>query len=226
MGTFNDSEFFYLSLVTNNRDLQRQMMIRGFTLWFDPDGGKDRVFGIRFPLGMLEMGLMIRGGRNPERDLESFEENFEKSLVSLEIIGPDKEEPQMMFVSELQGIELKLDRSNQTFVYEVKVPLEATEDRPFAIHGQPGQTIGVGFEVAEFNREKFKDRMRPGDGGSRPPGGIGGRPGGLGGPSRNRRGHPQMPETFKLWVSVPLVTAEADAQPFRQRGILDSSRVA
>nr|NIR68886.1 hypothetical protein [candidate division KSB1 bacterium] len=68
--------------------------------------------------------------------------------------------------------------------------------------------IGVGFEVAEFNREKFKDRMRPGDGGSRPPGGVGGRPGGLGGPGRNRRGHPQMPETFKLWVSVPLVTSE------------------
>ena len=58
LGLLNDGEFLYVSLVSRDRQVVSQMMSRGFTIWFDAEGGKEKTFGIRFPLGLMASGGM------------------------------------------------------------------------------------------------------------------------------------------------------------------------
>ncbi|OGX24584.1 MAG: hypothetical protein A2Y03_10200 [Omnitrophica WOR_2 bacterium GWF2_38_59] len=43
-------------MISYSRGLAEQLMRSGFTVWFDPDGGKKKVLGIHFPAGMKGQG--------------------------------------------------------------------------------------------------------------------------------------------------------------------------
>lgn len=203
IGVSNDSEFLYLSLVANNQDVRRQMMMRGFTVWFDADGGKDKTFGIRYPMGVFGNGVMAwppprNGDEAPPRD-------FEMALQEFELIGPGKDERQKFTLGGAKGIEMKIDNSEESLVYEIKIPLYQSEGFPYAIQAQPGKVIGVGFETAEFDRKALREKIgRSGGPSGIPPGGMGGR-GRLGG------GRFERPEPFKLWTTIELANEVANA---------------
>jgi len=101
LGVKNDGEFLYVCLVSTDRMLRRQMMMRGFTVWFDPDGGKEKTFGLRFPIGMIDSGRMF-SGRGRGGDPESMREDFSRSLAELELIWPE-EERQPVFPLQMPG---------------------------------------------------------------------------------------------------------------------------
>jgi hypothetical protein len=214
LGVANDEDYLYICLVATDRELLRQIIVRGLTLWFDPEGGKEKTFGIRFPLGLIESGLMRMPGRgrggNQETVPETMRENFEQSLTKIEVIWPEKKE-RLRFdnVSALPGIAVKVKLSDaaDTLIYEIKVPLLQTEQHRFAIGTEAGERLGVGFETTQFDREKLRERMRKGGFG----GGRGGGRGGFGG--RGNRGRPQMPKPFELWVSVRLGSEGASLSP-------------
>jgi hypothetical protein len=208
VGFFNDEDYLYVSMTTSNRDIQRQFMAMGFAIWFDPDGGKKKEFGILFPVGMMEMGLMMRG-RGQSQDIETLRENFKKSLNDLEIFMPGEKEPRRMPVADATGIEVTVGDSHEQLIYEIKVPLHKSEIHPYAIAAKADKPIGIGFETAQLDREKMRERMGRGGMGSRPPGGgsggVGGGRGGFGGGrGGGMGGRPQMPEQFKLWAQVQL----------------------
>ena len=56
----NDSQDIYIQLCSRDRQVHAQILGMGLTIWFDPDGGKKKTFGIRFPLGMKGMPMMTR----------------------------------------------------------------------------------------------------------------------------------------------------------------------
>ena len=58
VGFFNDGSDLYLCVGSEDRGVRRQVLGMGMTVWFDPGGGKNKVLGIRFPLGRA-------GGRTP-----------------------------------------------------------------------------------------------------------------------------------------------------------------
>ncbi len=211
VGFFNDEDYLYVSMTTSNRDIQKQFMAMGFAIWFDSNGGKKKEFGILFPVGMMEMGLMMRG-RGQSQDIETLRENFKKSLNDLEIFMPGEKEPRRMPVADATGIEVTVGDSHEQLIYEIKVPLHKSEIHPYAIAAKADKPIGIGFETAQLDREKMRERMGRGGMGSRPPGGIGGGRGGVGGGrggfgggrGGGMGGRPQMPEQFKLWAKVQL----------------------
>jgi len=47
---FNDSEYVFIGLRTNDRELQRLVLHEGLTWWFDREGGGKRSFGVRYPV--------------------------------------------------------------------------------------------------------------------------------------------------------------------------------
>ena len=53
LGLMNAEAHFYICMVTEDRFVRPQMMGQGFAVWFDPEGGKKKVFGIRFPTGRI-----------------------------------------------------------------------------------------------------------------------------------------------------------------------------
>ena len=212
LGLLNDGEYLYLSVLSRDRETISQMM--GFTVWFDAEGGKERTFGIRFPLGLMASGA----GFSPrdmqqDRDPDARRQRFEESLTDLEIF--DGEESSMRFmVDAIHGIAVDAKLDAGTLIYELKVPLRQREAHAFAINAEPGDVIGVGLETPEIDREAMREQMRGrGGGGVGGPGGFGGPGGGgsgFGGPGGGRGGRggpPQLPDPLKLWTTVTLAPA-------------------
>jgi len=215
VGLINDENFLYLCFITNDRQLQRQIMGMGFTLWFDSAGGKGKKFGIRFPLGLRESGMSVRGIQPETRQGISgessgrFQELFENSLAELEILGPGKHDINRMAISELRAIDIHAGLFNGAFVYELKVPLVQDKDHPYGIGTKPGKKISIGFETPEIKRPgEMNKRIRISGGGMRGGGmrGRGMRGGGMkGGDMRSSRGI-EIPEPLKMWATVQLAS--------------------
>lgn len=220
IGLFNDDSNLYICLATTDQDLMRQVLGQGLTIWFDPEGGKEEGFGIRFPLGMRERGLGgerreggMLGREMMERpDPSAMRASLEESEPELEIVRG--EEATRMFVAQAAGIDLKIDETNGAFVYELVVPLDAGDSRPFAIRAAPGQTIGVGFKTPEMERPS----MGRGGQGGMPDGAMGGgrRGGGKGGGGRGGmmggRSRPNMPTPLDVWLQVDLASPGRSAE--------------
>jgi len=83
IGVINDDTYLYICLITRNRGLMEQLMRSGFNVWFDPEGGSDKVFGIHFPLGMQGGGMSIEagGGNSVFSDKKDLKERYENNDV-------------------------------------------------------------------------------------------------------------------------------------------------
>lgn len=228
VGFRNDRENLYVCLMVEEEFLQAQVMGQGLTVWFDPRGGKAKSLGIRYPLGMPrgERSEEPRGEPGPPPS-DSFPE---EALSALEIFRSEKEEPQKMEIAEARGIEIMAVPSRGLLVYELKIPLSQTETNLIAVGTQPGQTIGIGFEIPKPDLSKMPGPPSggmPGGGGRPPMGGVpgaggGGRPGGPpgGGPGGGMMG--EMPKGLKVWTLVHLSSGDTD-QPVK---LLSTSTMA
>jgi uncharacterized membrane protein YgcG len=205
VGILNDEDFLYFVLASGDPRTQVQVLALGFTLWFDPEGGKKKRLGINFPLGAREMGAMPRGGRPDPQELYELHESMDPELRILrEEVDAGKVSPVA-----LRGVEIALGRINGTLVYELKVPLRDLGQHDLAIGVEPGAVIGIGMETPEIDREKMREEMMGRMGGGRGGGmeGGGGRMGG--GRTGAGGGRPQPPEPIRVWAKVR--TAEVQA---------------
>lgn len=53
IGLYNDKEYLYINFDTSDPSIQHQMIEQGFTVWFDPTGGKEKRLGIFYPTGIM-----------------------------------------------------------------------------------------------------------------------------------------------------------------------------
>jgi hypothetical protein len=202
----NDDESLYLLLKTQNRSTQTQILRGGFTVWFDPSGGKARTFGLHYPLPREHTPLAA-----PEENFESpMAEGLDQTPLELEIIGPQSDNVQRMPVFDARGISVKTARTRGTIVYELCIPLKKNALHPYAIDMIPGKRIGIGLTTEEFKHTSQKKRASSEDGGEM---GVGlpGEEGGMEGHGRGRNGpHSSGPrlgtqlKMMNLWLSVQL----------------------
>ncbi|MFC2164656.1 hypothetical protein ACFLT2_06650 [Acidobacteriota bacterium] len=236
VGFFNDSEYLYICLLAEDYSIQRQVVMQGFTLWLDATGGKEKTFGIKFPLGMVAMGRdrmpTEMSDERPDRermeelqrerpDPEMIRKAFEQTLDELEILGPGKDERKRIKIEGAEGLEIRVRNETGLLTYELKVPLQSLGENSYAIGATPGALIGVGLEVPKPDMDEMRDMMNgrgggmtPGGGqpGGRPPGG--GQPGGMGGGKGGGRGgkgrgggsRPRMPDGLKIWAKLQLAS--------------------
>ena len=219
LGFFNDESHLYVCMLAEHPILQAQVVGQGFTLWFDPAGGKEKAFGIKFPIGMRggrEQMAFMRTQEN-ELDRDKMRQAFEKSLDDLEILGPGGSRKRIP-VEEAKGIEIKARNKTGLFVYELKVPLKSDNENPYAIGANAGTAIGVGLEIPEIDKDEMRAAMqgRMGGQGGMPPGGGGGRMGGMGGGMGRRGGQrPKMPKGLDVWASLQLAFGQSQEQTKR-----------
>jgi hypothetical protein len=202
LGVTNDDRNLFVCLTAESRLLQAQILFRGLTVWFDPRAGTKKVVGIRYPLGAAE-------GRGEQPEPEGFKSPPEGPLPGdtsiLEIIGPQKKSSLRMAAADVEGVEVKLARSNGLLVYEIKVPLVRTAAQPFAVGAFPGQIIAVGLETGSPADRRIVRRP------------LGGLPpmGGDAGYERGARAGgydmtPDVPKGLKLWARVQLTPASGN----------------
>ncbi len=213
VGVANDSNYLYVAFVTDDQSVQRQIMFRGLTVWFDYGGGEDKRFGIKFPTGV--QGTDFR--RTPEREEgsdESMRERIPLDTNEAEIIGPTENSQHRVRTSELKQIAMKVDFTEGRLTYGIKVPLIDNGPDPYAIGARMGTVVGVGFETgARIERQRSEEpgggEMPGGDEGGgygRYGGGRRGGRGGFGGGGRPARSGQQEP--LSLWAKVELATPE------------------
>lgn len=199
LGFFNDREYLYLCLLTTDSIDRAEIMTQGLVIWFDPQGGDKKTFGIKFPLGIPA------GERKTPVEINPREPEFENlpdvPMSEMEVIRSETEPRQKLNLAEAKGIEIKVVPSTGLLIYEFKIPLLRSEQHPIAVGAEPGKTIGVGFETAKLDLSQMRRRGTgtiPGGGGRPPMGGATGPgPGGF-------NGNPQIPEGLKIWAIVRL----------------------
>ncbi|MBM3298350.1 MAG: hypothetical protein FJY85_00135 [Deltaproteobacteria bacterium] len=203
LGVMNDDEFLYFCLTSTKAEVGRQVMFRGITVWFDPNGGEKKTFGIRFPIGPERIGMPMRPGR-PEREDTRAGSADPQALAELEFLGPTENDRQRIPRLFGQGLEVDLKSTPNGFVYELKIPLVYSSKHPYALETHAGGLIAVGVEsnVAERGPGAERAAGPSGTGGRAPGGARGGQMPGRSGATgaRSMMGG----ETMSLWVHVQL----------------------
>jgi hypothetical protein len=122
-------------------------------------------------------------------------------------VRSEKEETEKIGIGQAKdkGLEIKVASSSELFVYELRIPLVATETQPLAVGAQPGAQISVGIETT--GRNQIRPREGPGGikgGGMEGRGGMGGRFGGGGRGKREFNTQPDISQALKCWLIVRL----------------------
>jgi hypothetical protein len=141
-----------------------------------------------------------------------------EAIGHLEVIGPGKDDRRRleMAFAKTVGLDVASRMSEGVLVYEIRVPLSASEGQPYAVRSTPGGTIGLGIETGEMPRPGG----RGDEGGGRGSGMGGGAPGGGGGmgggggrggggmgggpPGGGREGGMREMKPIKAWIVVHL----------------------
>jgi hypothetical protein len=210
IGVYNDKQYLYLRLSSRDKTMQRKILWLGLTVWFDNKGGKEKRFGIRYPLGTViegqpiipdipgkgagRSGMMDRLKKMRRSRIRKAPDHLSGILEGAEsepiLLGPDENDRYIMFDGKIEslGIIAKVDSLEGNFVYELKVPLKQNERTPYAVGIDIAGKIGIGFETGKMDRKKMGGRRGSGSGmegsaafGREAFGGKGGRDPGSGG---------------------------------------------
>jgi hypothetical protein len=174
LGVANDAENLYLTFTPGDDAMQRQVLMLGLTVWFDPQGGKAEYLGIRFPRGMRGRRSSSHGAP-ADISTDAGRQRFAAGLDTLEVLRAGSQEGDRYAIDQLDGVVVCARLVGDVLVYELKMPLERTRERPHAIGARPGDVLGIGLQTPVMDRRRTREGM-PGAG---PPGGGG--PGGSGG---------------------------------------------
>ena len=226
-GIRNDAEALYMCLVTSDRELVRKIVGNGLIIWLDSDGGKDRSFGIKYPVGMIGRGASARefmgAKRDPNNRLndDQFDLLFEQQFTELQVLAQKGKEKNMYALKEAKekGLEVKASMKNGILIYEAKTPFNF-DGGIAAISLDSSNPVGVGLEtpnidLAEIRKNRSRDSSAMGgadseggmSGGRRGGGGRGGMGGGRGGGMGGRQ-EMNTSSPVKIWTTVALAEAQ------------------
>jgi len=151
VGMQNDSAYFYIRILAPEEEFRRRISGPGMTIWFVPDDGKK--VGILYPMGT--------------------------GIHDLEVLGADRDDRTLFSPLQVPGVSVRLGSSDGSSMYELKLPLVASKERPYAVGAPPGSTVRIEIQT---EKEIAGGREGGGAGEGRYPGG--GEGGGFGGGRR------------------------------------------
>ena len=147
-GVQNDAEFAYV-VVSSNDPKWRPLLEGGLVVWLDPTGGKAQTFGIWLP-GPAEPAVP---GSTPTPSASAGSTGVSTEVLDqFDLLGPGKSQRRLVDITPELGIEVASGLIGDAVVYEIKVPLQKTETRPYAVGAQPGARIGIGLATPETPR--------------------------------------------------------------------------
>ncbi len=215
VGFMNDARYLYACLLIEGVEGQDPLRLQGLTVWFDPAGGKDKVVGIQYPLGMANRrgkpGAPAEEPQEPPVQGEDQEgapgappARRDGELRFLRKGVP----PETMSLERAanEGVLVATRAAEGSSVYELRIPLALS--RPgIAIGSTPEGTVGVTFETGPLPMGSLR-----GVGAGAVAAGRG-NPGGYSGNYRGRRGmNLELPPEVKFHVEVRL-SPEGGAAP-------------
>ncbi|MGD9221956.1 MAG: hypothetical protein PVH22_01845 [Desulfobacteraceae bacterium] len=209
----NDATIISLCVAVGRKDLIERFQRGGLTVWFDPQGGEQRVFGIHLPDKDTEMfprgpGPAVSGLKPRDRQAPppGGKPPLLEPLKQLAVTYSKATGPLSMTISEVRrtGLDIGIGRTRDgRLVYEFNIALRAA---PSLSELKPGMNVGIGILTDGFGQDG------PKRGSPRGPMGIADFGGGPGGPgpggdmraSPGARGFGKRDKPFEVWLKVTL----------------------
>lgn len=220
----NDAEALYLCITTSDEAIKRHLRMAGLTLWFDPMGENERVFGIHLP------GDESRASRQRPRPgagrVPSAEDHGGRSLPNEPALSPFEAPnklavtyagatgPLTMTLVEVRrtGIDIGVGQlPGGRLVYEFGIAFKAA---PSLSGLAPRKVVGIGILAGALEKDRPEKRSSKGltgtgnHWGGMEGGGSGEGMGTLpGGPMGERPGGPgpgKMKDSLEVWLQVRL----------------------
>ncbi len=212
IGLANDENYLYMCfIVPADNTLKRRITMQGLNIWFDNEIGKNKHFGIHYPIGMLNMNMSPSPlmGEDRTENFGLYGEDFEEMISQIEILYSDEENNYTDYIFNIDGIDVEFFNSAKNILCEFKIPLISTDKHLYAIETKAGEKISLCFECPEFERPQQaegKGNRRPPSGGMPSGGGMRGSKGGSRGSGMGAG--KSKPESFKVWINVQLNLAD------------------
>ncbi len=222
MGVCHDSVNIYILVSFRKPEWARQVRRSGLTVWLDAKGKKNKDFMLRFTDGPTREEMKEIAGMNEESQQREMPAGMQERMAEMDkklengLVCFQKdylaEKPIPMDGSQGPAAAFGIDKG--FFVYEFRIPLQASSAMHYGLGVAPDQVLGVGLTWGGFDREKMRESRRdmgngpPGMGGGMAPGGMGGdmpmggggRRGGPGG----RPGDDQALQKQEVWLKVKM----------------------
>jgi hypothetical protein len=140
----NDGSALYLAVASND-PVVRQQLATGLVVWLDGQAHKAQTFGIRLP-GLVRRPLR---GANPGASADDVlgQAVVRNVLQEFDRLGPGRGQRRLVENPAAIGLALASGVEDGTIVYELKLPLDATDATPQAVGVRPGATIALGLET-------------------------------------------------------------------------------
>ncbi|HEX7573598.1 MAG TPA: hypothetical protein VF514_10930 [Bacteroidota bacterium] len=144
----NDDYYLYVAFLTTDPELQERIRNQGIYIWFDPNGGEARRFGIRYPVAWGTLPASMDELPHPESTLPgSPATGWGRPGDDLEIYTDGYKEYERMGKKDAGGIEVQVTKLSDTLLCQLRVPLREHSRGPYAVSAAPGDLIGVGIET-------------------------------------------------------------------------------
>jgi hypothetical protein len=193
----NDSEFLYLA-VSGSDPATRALLAGGLIVWLDPSGGRGQTFGIWME-GLEPPELP---GATPDTPRAPASGWSGRTLTQFDLLGPNKNQRRLIDNDAPLAIDLATGMDQNALGYELKVPLQGSADRKYAVNAKPGATIGLGLATPQSPRDRNRRPTMVGSGGM-----IGGNPyfgGANGGGFADFGESDERIKPLQIWTTIKL----------------------
>ena len=144
----NDEKFLHVAFTTTDPGLQDRILNQGIFIWFDPNGGEARGFGIRYPVAWGTLPASMDELPRPEGTLPgSPATGWGRAGDDLEVYTDGYKEYERIGKKDAGGIDVRVSKLSDTLLYQLSVPLRGYARGPYAVSAAPGDLIGVGIET-------------------------------------------------------------------------------
>ena len=178
LGLANDNDNLFLCLATNDTAKIFQFFVTGFTVWFEPQDGGEKI-GIQYPLKSDDIRRKMQVGNRSDGvkpDLKLRIDEFKKMQNEFRIVNEDDF---LLFAYSLNneiGIKVDIGYQMGQLVYEIQIPISKSLFGNYNLNLSPKDKVMIAFESGDIDRSELGNFN---DGGIRG-GGRGGHGGGGG----------------------------------------------
>ena len=150
-----------VAVIASDERQARRIALGGLRLWIDPEGGQDRVLGVRFPAPEPLGERLLRAQAGPRRDgaSDALRRRFQESLASVEVSRAGTQ-PRRLTAGAVDGLETAASWGPRGLVVEMRVPLTAS---PALLPTAAGDAVGVGVELVDLQRPPRRQRPARGE---------------------------------------------------------------
>jgi len=167
-----DEKYLFMRLASNDRNIQRQILVQGLTVWFEQPHEGNRKTGVHFPVGLPREKRMSMFQRPPEeekktdKDPENRDDGLlEKGLVEIQLWGPGEYEQKTMPFKEMEkfDVAVKIGKTEKNLIYELRLPFTQSDKSRFGLLKPGKKGIRVGFQTGdgEENKGRSMDTQPP-----------------------------------------------------------------